>query len=54
MYLLLADVLAAAGLHPFRHHIDKRQSTVYKTIQGRSILLERWESTPRCRLNWWQ
>ena len=52
-----ADELAAAGLHPLRHYIDKRRAAIAKTIQGRPTLLEcmgaeRSEGTPR-RLSWW-
>ena len=53
-----ADVLAAAGLHPLRHYIDKRRATTAKSIQDRPVLVEcmgaeRREGTPR-RLCWWQ
>ena len=57
MYPHTADVLAAAGLRPLRHYIDKRRATIYKVVQDRPVLLEcrgaeRREGTPR-RLNWW-
>ena len=53
----VADVLAAAGLHPLRHYIDKRRHTIWKSVRSRPILeecmgAERREGTPR-RLNWW-
>ena len=39
VYPHTANVLAAAGLPPIRHHIDKRRITVYKNIQSQPILL---------------
>ena len=57
VYPHTADVLAAAGLRPLRHYIDKRRATIYKVVQDRPVLMEcrgteRREGTPR-RLNWW-
>ena len=48
-----ANVMAAAGLRPIRHYIDKRRATIAKTIRDRPILLwclraERLEGTPCC------
>ena len=57
VYPHTADVLAAAGLQPLRHYIDKRRNTIWKSVRGRPILeecmgAERRGGTPR-RLNWW-
>ena len=51
-------MLAAAGLQPIRHYIDKRRATTAKSIRDRPVLVEcmgaeRREGTPR-RLCWWQ
>ena len=51
-----ADVLAAEGLHPLRHYIDKQRHTIWKSVRSRPILqecmgAERREGTPG-RLNW--
>ena len=50
-----ADVLAAAGLHPLRHYINKRRHTIWKSIWSRPIFeecmgAEHRKGTPR-RLN---
>ena len=52
-----ADVLAAVGLHPLRHYINKWRANIYKSVQSQTILLECMgaesrEGTLRC-LNWW-
>ena len=57
VYPHTAEVLAAAGLQPLRHYIDKRRNTIWKSVRNRPTLAacrraERREGTPR-RLNWW-
>ena len=40
VYPHTADVLAAAGLHPLRHYINKRRHIIWKSVRSRPILEE--------------
>ena len=51
VYPHTVEVLAAAGLQPLRHYIDKRRNTIWKSVRSWLILeacmgAERREGTP--------